>query len=127
MDLTLFLARVLGLYFLAMGFALLLNSKHVKSAIDAFGKYPGLFFVNGLFILLIGLLMVVGHNVWNGGVSTLVTVIGWLALFKGLMWVLLPDRVIKSFTSWKESSNLFFIGGLVCLILGIYLGAAGLY
>ena len=45
----------------------------------------------GVFALIVGLAIVLGHNVWSGGAApAIVTLVGWASLVKGLLILFLP-------------------------------------
>src|SRR5260370_38753266 len=61
----------------------------------------GLLLIAGLFALVAGLAMVIGHNRWSGGVLTVVvTVLGWLTLIKGVAIVAAPPHALATFYHW---------------------------
>ena len=48
----------------------------------------------GVITLAAGLAMVLPHNIWSGGVlAVIVTLVGWLALIKGLFFLFLPPEM----------------------------------
>jgi hypothetical protein len=68
------------------------------SAIQSMMANPGLLLMAGLFTLVAGLAMVIGHNRWSGGGLTIaVTVLGWLTLIKGAAILAAPPGTLSSF------------------------------
>jgi len=59
---------------------------------------PGLVLITGIFTMGGGAAMVVGHNVWSGGVLPVaVTLLGWLTLIKGIALMAAPPRALIAF------------------------------
>jgi len=72
--------------------------------------------------LVVGFLIVSNHNVWVQDWTVLVTIIGWLALLKGVLIFLAPKFLIKLSASILKKTNLI---GLCAIILGLVFGYFG--
>ena len=99
---------------------------HRQSTIDtvtAVLRDPPLMFFAGAVVLIAGLALVLAHNVWSGGVaSLLVTVIGWLTLIKGWLFVFLPSAALARFyLSALQYDRLFYLYAGFSLALGAVL------
>ncbi|HZV77787.1 MAG TPA: hypothetical protein VFF63_08535 [Candidatus Babeliales bacterium] len=92
--LTRFLAKLLGLFAVLAALSAIANRDTTIAAMNALLADPAAVYVTGCFVLLIGLAMVIGHNRWSGGaIPVIVTLYGWLALIKGLLFLLpLPSQ-----------------------------------
>ena len=85
MATTYFLARLIGLFMLSVGAGVLLQSAVFISVLNDLVASRTALFMTGLALLLLGLLVVLDHNVWNAGFPALaVTLIGWLLILRGL-------------------------------------------
>jgi hypothetical protein len=80
-------------------------------------------FIIGVIAVAAGLAMVLGHNVWSGGVlSVLVTLTGWLLLTKGVLLLFLsPEAVYGLLLAGIGFEQFFYLYGAIVLLLGIYL------
>ncbi len=121
MELSLFLAELMGLYLVIMAVAFLVNQKMLQKVIDDYEKIPGFTLVfGGAVALIMGLLVVLTHNVWVSGWPVLVTILGWVTLIKGVSVLMFPSAMMgiaKKFHS-AASRN----GSLVImLVVGLYL------
>ena len=121
--LTVFLARFIGLFTVLLVAALLVRGSAVVETAVADGS---VMFAFAIISLAIGLAMMLGHNVWSGGVApVVVTLVGWLILAKGLLLLLLkPEALTQLFerTQYGEHSYLYLAPALV---IGLYLTWAG--
>ena len=122
---SIFLAKAFGLYYLISGVAILLRSKEFKNMLDDFIKNTYHIYFVGLFLTIIGILLVLTHNVWEGGWVVIITVMSWLILFKGVVYLLLPRDMLKSQIKWLGEKNWYTIGGVISILIGLYLGSKG--
>jgi vacuolar-type H+-ATPase subunit I/STV1 len=88
---------------------------------------PSMMFVLGVFTLAAGLAMVLAHNIWSGGaLAVVVTLLGWLTLIKGLLFLLLPrDVEAEFFLRRLHYDQLFYLYMVISLVIGIYLTYGG--
>jgi len=119
METSLFLAQFMGIVFVVIGFAVLVNMKSMKKIVESLMTNPALLYISGFFILVLGLLVVMNHNVWEGGWRVLVTVLGWMTLVKGVLFLVFPEWV-KARKSMCTSGWMTF-SGIACLAIGVYL------
>ncbi|MBI2707134.1 MAG: hypothetical protein HYX35_02310 [Proteobacteria bacterium] len=76
MKLSLFLAKVLGLYMTVLSIGLLIHAKKMKSILMDSMDSPPLLLVSGVIALIVGLLIVISHNMWASDWRVLITIIG---------------------------------------------------
>lgn len=122
---TVFLARLFGLYLLVMGAAMLLQRDAFLATVKAVTSDAPLVLTVAVFTLFAGLAMVLLHNIWSGGVlPAIITLLGWLTLIKSVVLLFLPLARLPSPYA-AVSPNYFLISGVLTLLLGVYLTAAG--
>lgn len=124
---TIFLSRLIGLYLILISLAMLANKQATMEAMIALIQNPPVLFVVGLIVVAAGLAMVLGHNVWTGGMlPVVVTLIGWSALMKGVLLLFLPPRTAAWFylAGLRYERNFYLYAG-IDLVLGIYLTYEG--
>ena len=78
-------------------------------------------FLLGLFNLPMGLVLVLGHNVWVWGLPVIVTVVGWLMTFKSVVYLLFP-RALAAVMPAGRMQTAFRVGGAVAIALGVLVG-----
>ena len=124
---TAFLSKVIGLYLIIGGAEMLLNKQGwLDTVADLLHNGPTLLIV-AIITLGAGLAMVVGHNVWSGGVlPVVITIIGWLTLIKGLLFMYLTPAMAGGLLLGKLSYGKHFYEYVAAsLIIGVYLTYAG--
>jgi uncharacterized protein YjeT (DUF2065 family) len=119
--------QILGFTYLAMGLGMLLNPRFYERMLVKMIENEAVLFLAGLLVLVLGCFMVVYHNVWSGGWTVVITVVGWLALVKGLMMTVIPERSIKVYNALKFSGSQVAMYGVLVLILGIVFVYAGCF
>jgi hypothetical protein len=124
---TLFLSRLLGLFFLILGMAMLLHKQFYTAALATVAYNPLAMRWIAMMVTLAGLAMVLAHSVWSKpAVAVIVTLLGWLTLIKGLAYLFLPARWLEDFIQVVLSYAvcLYFVTAFL-LVLGAYLTHEG--
>ena len=122
-QLTIFLARLLGLFTILVIAAMMFRGGAVVEA--TFTNQPAML-IYGITSLGLGLAMVLGHNVWSGGaVPILITLIGWWILIRGVLLILLPAGEAVRLFDILRYEELFYLYTGVTLIIGIFLTYRG--
>ncbi len=124
---TLFLSRLLGLFFLICGLAMLLHKSIYTVALATVAFDPLAMRWIALVITLVGLAMVLAHNVWSKPpVVVIVTLLGWLTLIKGLAYLFLPARWLEGFFQAMLNCGVcIYTAPAFLLVLGAYLTYEG--
>lgn len=121
MDSSKKLTRILGLYIIIIGFALLINMDLFKTLIQNLIDDKPLMFVTGFFTLILGLIMVVIHNIWQWNWRLLTTLIGWIVLLKGLSLILFPSLIDKLTLIFLQNSMFGYLAAGINILLGFIL------
>ncbi|MFZ0565771.1 MAG: hypothetical protein WAM28_06265 [Chlamydiales bacterium] len=121
MELSFFLARVIGLFLVIIGFLCLGRRKFLEKPVIVFFENDALTIISGVFVLIIGLLIIVGHNVWEWNWTLIITILGYFILLKAFALLFFPGLVVKklSLKLFRDSSPIFL--GIICLIVGLIL------
>ena len=121
--LTVFLARLIGLFTLLLMSALLMRGGTMVEKTVSDGP---VILVYAIISLAIGLAMILGHNVWSGGVMpVVVTIVGWLILAKGLLLLFVTSEALTQLfehLQYGEHNALYLTPALM---IGLYLTWAG--
>jgi hypothetical protein len=94
MDVSLFLLKFWGWYCVIFFFVLSFNPKRIKQIVDDLQDQKFTILISFIAIV-IGLINVLIHNVWEPNISLLVTLFGWAALLKGILLFTFPKRMVK--------------------------------
>jgi len=124
---TIFLSRLIGLYCILAALSMMTHRQATLESVTALLHNPSMVFIVGIITLAGGLAMVLAHNIWSGGaLAVVVTIVGWIALIKGLFFLFLPPEVEAGFFLQQlHYQELFYFYGAVSLVLGVYLTYGG--
>ncbi len=118
MELSLFLAKLIGIYMLVVGAVCIVRRDAMFGAIEEFLADRPAMFLSGVIALVIGIAMAIGHSVWEPNWRGLITLIGYLSIVKGITRIGFPDLP-------KNVADRFRNGPLVWLWLGVVLAMGG--
>lgn len=119
MDITILVAKILGIYLVVGGLFLLIKGRTIPHLLRDFFDHPAVVYLTGIILIFLSSMYLIQYNIWNGTWKTLVTIFVWLVMLKGLAYVFAPQ--VLSETSIKKSRGLFGIYGLIAIIVGLYL------
>jgi len=96
------------------------------AAMKALVANPSLLLFVEVIGLALGLAMVLGHNIWSGGIlPVVVTLIGWLIVIRSTVLLgLSPEATVKLVDSLQYEKRFYTYMGAT-LVVGLYLTYAG--
>jgi hypothetical protein len=122
-KLTVYLARLIGPFALLVGIGCLVRGNAVIESTVANGP---IMLVYALVSVGAGLAMVLGHNVWSGGMLPVaVTLVGWLILAKGLLLFFVTPEVLTQVLERMQYGEHYSLYVAPSLVIGLYLTWAG--
>lgn len=123
MALSNYLAQLFGILFVVVPLAFLLNGKNLKWLFSKIANEENLL-CWGFAGFSAGLAIVLGHNVWVKDWPVVITILGWIALLKGLALMFTPDS-IKKCCKKLENSPLLPFGLVVVIFAGLVIAYLG--
>ena len=123
METAVLVAQIAALAYLAMGIGFLSGKVSYEKMIKSFEDSPGLSMCLGIFSLIIGMLILESHSTWDKDWTVLVTIIGWGATIKGILFLACPQFMFK-FKSCPLCKRTKLMG-VVVILLGLLLGYFG--
>ena len=121
-----FLAKLLGLYLIAIAVAMLASKRRTLTTLDEMARSGPWMLFSGMVATSAGLAIVIGHNVWTGSaLAVVVTLFGWAALLKGISLLLVPPERMAAAYKGLGFERYFYawMGGVLALGMLITLGA----
>ena len=120
MCLSTFLAQAIGWYLFLTSLAMLMNQVYFKKVMNDFFGNHMILTLTGAISIILGLLIVLCHNVWVSDWPILITIIGWLTLLQGAFRYFFPEAAVRFARNLQAKLSF----GLVCwiwLLIGLYL------
>jgi hypothetical protein len=115
MDYSLLFAKFWGWYLIIFFFVLSLNPKRIKEVFDDLHDRKFLM-LSAFLAIIIGLITLIFHNIWEPNYKLVITLIGWSSLFIGLALFVFPKPTV----SWLKITNIKFVQ--VCYTLLFLVG-----
>ena len=126
MELSVLVAKLYGAVMVALGLGLLFNLAYYKKTFSEMLKNKTYVFLGGIFALVVGLLLVLHHNIWEASWVVIITIFGWLGLVKGVLLLVVPGFA-DFFEGWFKNKGLLIAMGVGSLVLGGVLLYFGFY
>lgn len=124
---TIYLSRLIGLYCILILPSMAIHKQATVDALAALFHNPPLMLLMSIIAITTGLAIILAHNLWSGGVwPVVVTLTGWLALIKGILFLLMPSgRDTEIMLTWFRDPVLFYVCLTPSFLIGIYLTYEG--
>ena len=124
METSILIAQLAAVVYLTVGVGMLVSGDYYRKAFDKMFKEAGIWYLGGLMALISGFLIIKFHNVWEGW-PILVTLLGWLALLKGLLIFIFPEGFMDWSAGFVKKMGSQY--GFVALVLGLIFGYFGFF
>lgn len=125
MDLSIFLAKLFGLYFLIAGGVIMMRQKSFMPIFTEILGSRALVIMLGCAELLAGLAIVLAHPVFTANWEGIITFIGLWMIVEGIMYLAMPYGKVSRFMRQFNNATWYTSGGLVAVVLGAYLAGKG--
>jgi hypothetical protein len=117
-EISIFLAKFWGWYLIIFFLILSFNPKRIVQVIKDLEDQKFVILISFVAIV-IGLLNILFHNIWEDDWRLIITIIGWIALLIGLSLFIFPKRTVL----WLDYLNIKFVQILYMMLffLGLFL------
>jgi hypothetical protein len=95
METSIFLAKFWGWYLILFFIILSFKPTRIKQIFD-FLKDPKFVILASFLAIIIGLLNILFHNIWETDWRIIITLLGWIALLKGFVMFVFPKKAAQS-------------------------------
>lgn len=119
MDLSIFLARLVGVTMVVLYGGFLLNRKFYNY--ESIAKQPFVLLLSGIVALVFGQLLIMVHPVWTADWKVIITLFGWLLFISGILRLIFPRLVLRLADYFSRHPGLVTVLSLLFLLLGLYL------
>ena len=118
MDVSIFLAKFWGWYLIIFFFILSYNPRRIKQIFNDL-KDQKFLIVSSFMAIMVGLINILFHNIWEPNWKLVITLIGWISLFIGLALFILPKQTV----GWLDYVNIKFVQVIYVMLflIGIFL------
>jgi len=117
-EVSIFLAKFWGWYLIIFFLILSFNPKRIVQVIKDLEDQKFVIVIS-FAAIVIGLLNILFHNIWEDDWRLIITFIGWIALFIGLSLFIFPKRTVL----WLDYLNIKFVQVIYMMLffVGLFL------
>jgi len=127
MPTSLFIAKLLGPLYAFVGVALFFKRPMFRAILKDFISSPTLIYLAGFMGLLAGLALVLAHNVWVLDWRLVITLVGWIAIMRAVVTMLLPHYIVFAGSRILERPELLLVAAVLNLAIGLTLSYFGYF
>ena len=124
METSILIAKIIAVVYLSAALGGFFSRDYYRRLAEDIYKNAALTYMMGFMVVILGFLIVHHHNLWVQDWRVLITVIGWIALVKGVAIIAFPQfiqRLSKPFLTEKGQRIIPY----VTLSLGLLFGYFG--
>ena len=126
MEISIFLAKIIGLYLIIDGLIAVTRQKDLIPIIEQFKNSKAGMLLLGVFLFVVGLLITTTHNIWSGAAFQVVlTLLGWIILLKGLFLSLMPVSCMSKLITKFNKPVVYKVVGPTVVLIGVWLAISG--
>ena len=125
MELSIYLAQLLGVYFIFAGILVILRQKALIPVVTEYGNNRPLLLALSFIELAAGLALIIGHQYYTFDWKGLITFAGWWMVVEAVLYLTLSDARVRKMIKFFNNSTWYTLGGALSIIMGIYLANAG--
>lgn len=118
MEISSLIAKIIGLVYLSFGVGLLFNPSFYKKEIPKLLENTAFLIFGGFMAIIFGVLIIENHNYWVKNWTVIITIIGWIAILKGIILLAFP-KTTSIYKPLFNSQILHKLLGPLVLIFGL--------
>ena len=114
--------KIVALFYLVLGLSCIIQARiWIDLSRELLKKPSSLIFWSTQFLPL-GLIVILGHNLWVSDWRVIITIVGWLTTLKCLLYLLFP-RWSGFILNWSDTliKRYLTVGGVIVTAVGIFL------
>ena len=121
LRISVFLARLLGPFCVAIAIGVLINAAAYRAMAEEFLHSGALIYVTGLLGMTAGVAILLNHNAWVADWRFLITLFGWLTTIGGAQRIVWPQGTEAAISWFLQRPTSLIVAGIIWLIIGAVL------
>jgi hypothetical protein len=124
METSILVAQIAAVVYLAVALGAFVSRDNFRRILNDFYGNSALIYLGGFMAVVLGFLIVHFHNHWVANWTVLITILGWLALIKGIAIIIFPLYMQRLSTSVLSNTSLRLLpyGALLLGLLFAWFG-----
>jgi hypothetical protein len=119
------LAKVIGPLLIILAVGVFLNLETYQHLFAEFCKSAALCYLGGFVALLLGLIILQFHNVWEPRWPVVITILGWIMVVKGVVIIVFPGLILYLWCPPAGSAALLIFSLGISLVVGVFVTIKG--
>ncbi len=111
--------QIFSLLYISVGIGILINPGFYKKLFEDFIENAAVLYLGGVMALVVGYLILAFHYTWIMDLSVIITIVGWVALIKGIMILIQPKIMIALSKAMVQKESTLKIEAIAIIILGL--------
>ena len=124
-GLSIFLAQLLGLYFIIAGVIIMVRRQSLMPVVAEFGHNRALILIIAFMELIAGLAIALAHPIFTPDWRGVITLIGYWMIVECVFHLVLPYSGMRRLIRVFNHSRWYISGGFISVALGLYLAGYG--
>ncbi len=124
---SIFLAQIIGPIYVVVALSFLLGRQDYKKIVNDFLGNAGMVYLGGAIALMVGLLIVNTHNLWESKWFIIITLMGWMAIIKGICYFIFPEQIKKLADKLCKNEKGLKIQLIIVLLFGLFITYKGYF
>ena len=117
--------QIFSIVYIAVGIGIFINPGFYKKLFEDFIENTAVLYLGGIMALTIGYLIVAFHNTWTKDLSVIITIVGCLAMIKGILILIRPNMIIALSKAMVQKESILKIEAIAVIILGLVFSFLG--
>lgn len=109
-------AQVMAIVYISVAISAITGAIDYNKLFKEITNSPAITYLSGLAAVIIGYVIIYHHNVWVKDWTVLITLVGWIALVKGVMFIAFP-QLLKHFEFMVKKKSALVPA--LCIVLGV--------
>lgn len=124
-ETTVFLAQVLGLYFLIVGALVIVRQSSMLKVFSNLTKSPVALYCIAFVELGAGIALAVAYPTVGWDIAGIIAIVGYMMIVESLFYLGVPLGVTKKIIHKFSNQTWYATGGIIAIALGAYLAGVG--
>ena len=117
--------QIFSIVYITVGIGIFINPGFYKKLFEDFIENAAVMYLGGIMALTIGYLIVAFHNTWTKDLSVIITIVGCLAMIKGILILIRPNMIIALSKAMVQKESILKIEAIAVIILGLVFSFLG--
>lgn len=120
METSILVAQIMCVVYLSVGIGLIFSRNYYQDAFIELIENKGYVFLGGWMALVAGVVLVHYHNLWVNDWRVIVTIVGWIALIKGIWLFAFPGTIRLYKPLFLKPAILNLLIPLIIILGGVF-------